>query len=253
MVTLALDTSHPVGSTALARDGVVLGEIRFDPPSSHLVELSRAVESLLASSKLTMRDVDRVAVVLGPGSFTGVRIALAFAKGLAAAGAEVVGMESLRLLAMPLFSNPRCARVCAMIDAKREEVYAAVYERARTPNAGKSKPTAEEVVAARAESPAAFLDALAQAPDVFVGTGALLHHDLIAARFPRAEVANDAHAMPSTAAFAAIAHALPAYERDAVRTLEPVYLRASGAERKRLRAHAPAPAAENEAETGRDD
>lgn len=240
MVTLALDTSHPVGSTALARDGVVLGEVRFDPPSSHLVELARAVETLLASSRLTMRDVDRVAVVLGPGSFTGVRIALAFAKGLAAAGAEVVGMESLRLLAMPLFANPRCSRVCAMIDAKREEVYAAVYERARTPRASKTTAVIEEVVAARAESPVAFLDGLAHAPDVFVGTGALLHRGLIAERFPRAEVANDAHAMPSTSAFAAMAHDLSPYARDAVRTLEPVYLRASGAERKRLRSHAPA-------------
>jgi tRNA threonylcarbamoyl adenosine modification protein YeaZ len=251
VVTLALDTSHAVGSTALARDGVVLGEIRFDPPSSHLVELARAVESLLASSKLTMRDVDRVAVVLGPGSFTGVRIALAFAKGLAAAGAEVVGMESLRLLAMPLLIDTQHRRVCAMIDAKREEVYAAVYEKTRTPNASKSTTTIEEVVAARAESPAAFLDALAHAPDVFVGTGALLHHDLIAERFPRAEVANDAHATPSAAAFAAMAHGLSAYARDAVRTLEPVYLRASGAERKRLRSHAPA--APNETETSGDD
>ena len=128
MVTIAIDTSHPVGTAALARDGVVLGDARFDSPSSHLVELSKAIERLLAESHLVMRDVDRVAVVLGPGSFTGVRIAVSFAKGLAAAGAEVVAMDSLRLLALPFLDQGR-ARVCAMIDAKRGEVYGALLPR----------------------------------------------------------------------------------------------------------------------------
>jgi tRNA threonylcarbamoyladenosine biosynthesis protein TsaB len=238
MVTIAIDTSHPVGTTALARDGVVLGEARFDSPSSHLVELSKAIERLLASNHLTMRDVDRVAVVLGPGSFTGVRIAVSFAKGLAAAGAQVVAMDSLRLLALPFFDQGR-ARVCAMIDAKRAEVYAGVFERA---DGG-----ASAIVAPRAESPERLLAAIDAAPDLFVGTGALAHREEILARFPRAEIADEARALPSTAYFASIAHHLPALSRDAVRALEPVYLRASGAERKRLRAHAP------EAETSRDD
>jgi tRNA threonylcarbamoyladenosine biosynthesis protein TsaB len=234
MVTLAIDTSHSVGSTALARDGVVLGVIRFDPPSSHLVELARAVEGLIAANALTIRDVDRVAVVLGPGSFTGVRIALAFAKGLAAAGTELVGMDSLSVLALPFFDEKH-ARVCAMIDAKRGEVYGAVYERARR----SGPPALEAIVAPRAEAPALFLDALAAAPDLFVGTGALAHRDDIATHFPRVEIANDAHAYPSTATFASIAHLLPPFTRDAVSALEPIYLRPSGAERKRLRSHAP--------------
>ncbi|HXV12851.1 MAG TPA: tRNA (adenosine(37)-N6)-threonylcarbamoyltransferase complex dimerization subunit type 1 TsaB [Candidatus Krumholzibacteria bacterium] len=234
MVTIAIDTSHPVGTTALARDGVVLGEARFDSPSSHLVELSKAIERLLASSNLTMRDVDRIAVVLGPGSFTGVRIAVSFAKGLAAAGAQVVAMDSLRLLALPFFDQGR-ARVCAMIDAKRGEVYGALFERASG--------SVEAVVAPSAGSAAKLLEAIATAPDVFAGTGALAHRDEILARFPRAEVAGEARANPSTTYFASIAHHLPALARDAVRALEPVYLRASGAERKRLRAHAPEPGA----------
>lgn len=235
MVTLAIDTSHAAGSTALARDGVVLGERRFDEPSSHLVELSRAVEALLIDHSLGPRDIDRVAVVLGPGSFTGVRIGLAFAKGLAATGAEVVGMSSLELLARPFFDEGHGC-VCTMIDAKRAEVYAAVYE--RVPMAP-AEPDAviRESVAARAESPSVFLDALVATPEVFVGTGALHHRDLIAARYPKAGVAAEARALPSTAYFAAIAHLLPAYARDKVRTLEPIYVRPSGAERMRLRSH----------------
>jgi tRNA threonylcarbamoyladenosine biosynthesis protein TsaB len=240
MITLALDTSHAVGSVALARDGAVLGEIRFDPPSSHLVESARAVEGLLAANRLTIRDVDRVAVVLGPGSFTGVRIALAFAKGLVAAGAELVGMDSLSVLSLPFFDE-KYERVCAMIDAKRGEVYGAVYERAR----GSNPPALEAIVAPRAESPAAFLDALAAAPDVFVGTGALAHRDDIARYFPRAAIANGACAYPSMTALASIGHLLPPFTRDAVSALEPIYLRPSGAERKRLRAHAPGKAGDD--------
>ena len=86
---------------------------------------------------------------------------------------------------------------------------------------------------------AVFLDALAAAPDVFVGTGALAHRDDIATRFPRAAIANDTRAYPSTAYLASIGHLLPPFTHDAVRGLEPVYLRPSGAERKRLRSHAP--------------
>jgi tRNA threonylcarbamoyladenosine biosynthesis protein TsaB len=235
MVTLAIDTSHAVGSTALARDGGVLGEKRFDQPSSHLVELSRSVEALLADHALTPRDIDRVAVVLGPGSFTGVRIGLAFAKGLAAAGTEVVGMSSLELLARPFFDEGR-VRVCAMIDAKREEVFAAVFEPAAALHAG-GKSIVRESVAARAESPTAFLDALDAAPDVFAGTGAIHHRNLIAARFPQTEVAGEARALPSIAYLATLAHLLAPYGRDTISTLEPIYVRPSGAERMRLRSH----------------
>lgn len=239
MVTLAIDTSHAVGSAALARDGVALGERYFDQPSSHLVELSRAVEALLTGNSLSPRDIDRVAVVLGPGSFTGVRIALAFAKGLAAAGAQVVGMSSLELLARPFFDDARNC-VCTMIDAKREEVYAAVYERARREKTNAPDAARLEVVASvepRAESPSTFLDSLGAAPDVFVGTGAIAHRDAIAARFPRAELANEERAVLSTAYFASVAHALAPFTRDAVSTLEPIYVRPSGAERMRLRSH----------------
>jgi len=241
VVTLAIDTSHAVGSTALARDGVVLGEVRFDQPSSHLVELSKAIERLLASSHLTVRDVGRVAVVLGPGSFTGVRIGLAFAKGLAAAGTEMVGMDSLRLLAQP-FCDESHTRVCSMIDAKRQEVYAAVYERTPKARRAANAPEADRFAVAasvkpRAESPSAFLDSLGVAPEVFVGTGALFHRELIAARFPQAEVAAEARATPSTAYLASIAHLLPAFPRNLVSILEPMYVRPSGAERMRLRSH----------------
>ena len=80
MMILAIDTSHAVGSVALSRDGGLLGAATLSAPATHLVELARAIERLLGANGLTARDVSRVAVVLGPGSFTGVRIAVAYAK-----------------------------------------------------------------------------------------------------------------------------------------------------------------------------
>ena len=239
MITLALDTSHPTGSVAIASNGVVLGEARFAAPSSHLVELAKSVERLLASNHLTIRNVDRVAVVLGPGSFTGVRIGLAFAKGLAAAGKELVATGSLHLLAWPLIEDVS-GLVCAMVDAKRGEVYAAGYERAQT-RRYEDPATMAEVLPARAETPEQFLSAVAaigRTPATFVGTGALVHADVIRARFPKVQIAGEARAFPSTAYLAKIGHMLPVFTPKALRALEPIYLRASGAERKRLRAHA---------------
>jgi tRNA threonylcarbamoyladenosine biosynthesis protein TsaB len=238
VVTLAVDTSHPTGSVALARDGTVLGVERFEQPASHLVALARAVESLLAGASLVPRDVGRVAVVIGPGSFTGLRIGLSFAKGLhAASGADVVPIDSLRLLALPLL--PRHPSVCAMIDARRGEVYAALY--APPADAETDPAAAGEVTAPCARTPHAFLASLAAAPDVFVGSGALAARAEIAARFPHAVIAGPSASLPDTAFLARVAPGMRALDETAVRRLEPLYLRPSGAERVRLRSHGRAP------------
>jgi tRNA threonylcarbamoyladenosine biosynthesis protein TsaB len=233
MVTLAIDTSQPAGSVSLARDDVVVGTERFATPSSHLVALAGAVEALLAAVDASPRDLDRIAVVVGPGSFTGVRIGLSFAKGLhAAGGTPLVPIDSLRLLALPLLGTHRT--VCAMIDARRGEVYAAVYERADAP----ADPSAAGVVLApRAQAPDAFLAGIAAAPDAFVGSGVEKARDAIRRRFPKAALVPASEASPSTAFLAAIAGDMPALDPDAVRALEPLYLRPSGAERVRLRRH----------------
>ncbi|HET6462319.1 MAG TPA: tRNA (adenosine(37)-N6)-threonylcarbamoyltransferase complex dimerization subunit type 1 TsaB, partial [Candidatus Krumholzibacteria bacterium] len=119
MITLSLDTSHPVGSVALARDGELVGSETFREPSSHLVALGHAVDQLLASTALTPAGIDRLAVVTGPGSFTGLRIGLSFAKGLhAARHIPMVTINALQLLALPWLAPG--ARVCAMIDARHE-------------------------------------------------------------------------------------------------------------------------------------
>jgi len=236
MVTIAVDTSQPVGSVALARGGRLLGVETFRAPSSHLVALGHAVEKLLSAAGLVPADVDRLAIVAGPGSFTGLRIGLAFVKGFhAARGADVVAVDSLRLLALPLFADH--ARVCAMIDARRGEVYAAVYERPDERDRAADPAAATERLAPCALAPAALLDGISEAPGAFVGTGAIAHRAGIAARFPFAVVSEAGEGLPSTAHLAVIAHAMRPLEHAAIRELEPTYVRSSGAERVRLRAH----------------
>jgi len=235
MVTLAIDTSHPVGSVALARDGELLGTETFREPSTHLVALGQAADRLLDGVGLAPPAIERIAVVTGPGSFTGLRIGLSFAKGLhAARGTPMVAIDSLRLLALPLLSA--AARVAAMIDARRGEVYAALYE---PPTADNTDPAAVRVVTApRAVSPAEWLVSLEQAPDTFVGTGAIVHREAILSAFPSAVIVAGDDAFPSTAHLAVIAHRMSPLDENGVRALEPTYIRPSGAEQVRLRTHA---------------
>ena len=235
MVTLALDTSHPVGSVALARDGELLSRETFREPSSHLVALGQSVDRALADAGLAMSAIERIAVVTGPGSFTGLRIGLSFAKGLHAARATpMVALDALRLLALPHLAKH--GRVAAMIDARRGEVYAAVYQ---GPPAGAMDPAAVTIgVSPQAVAPAEWLASLDSAPQVFVGTGALAHRDAILAAFPSAVIIAGDDAYPSTAFFAVIAHRMQPLDENGVRALEPFYIRASGAERVKLRAHA---------------
>jgi len=240
MVTLAVDTSHPTGAVSLARDGRDLGTERFTQPASHLVALSLATERLLAAAGLSPGDVQRVAVVVGPGSFTGLRIGLSFAKGLHAAGrADIVPIDSLRLLSLPQLERHR--RVCAMIDARRGEVYAAIHERAPESERRVDAAAVRVVLEPCARTPAALLEALDEAPDAFVGSGALVARDEIARRFPHASVADPAGCLPDTAFLARIAARMPALDEAAVRRLEPLYVRPSGAERVRLRRHGVTP------------
>jgi tRNA threonylcarbamoyladenosine biosynthesis protein TsaB len=238
VVILALDTSHPEGSVSLSRDGVVVATETFATPASHLIALSQAVERLLAAAKTRARSIERVAVVIGPGSFTGLRIGLSFAKGLhAAGGMDIVPIDSLHLLALPFLDSYE--RVCALIDARRGEVYAGMYARAPEAETSVNAAAVRVVAAPCARRVGEFLDASAETPDAIVGNGVAASRAHIDARYGAALPALDADARPSTALLAVRAPGMPALSEDQVRTLEPLYLRPSGAERVRLRGHAP--------------
>jgi len=128
MTLMAIDTSTSWGSLALYDGTTVLAEETWHLQRRHDDALFGAVERLLALTGLTVRDVDRVAVAIGPGSFTGVRIAIAAAQGIArGSGAATCGVETLDVIAHPWSGCGR--RVCATLPAGRGELYAAIYRR----------------------------------------------------------------------------------------------------------------------------
>jgi tRNA threonylcarbamoyladenosine biosynthesis protein TsaB len=123
-VILSIDTTSEFGSIALTEANVVLEEIALHAPEGFGQVLFGHIEHLLAKNGVTVHQMECFAAASGPGSFTGVRVGLAAAKGLAeATGKRVVAVSNLRALAS-FGSAPLRATV---IDARRGEVYAAVY------------------------------------------------------------------------------------------------------------------------------
>jgi tRNA threonylcarbamoyladenosine biosynthesis protein TsaB len=119
-----MDTSSEHGSLALLEDGVTVEEMELHAPDGFGHVLFGALEALLSRHGWRYGEVQGFAAAAGPGSFTGVRIGLAAAKGLAeAAGARAAGVSTLRAIA----SFGSAARRAAVIDARRGEVYGGVY------------------------------------------------------------------------------------------------------------------------------
>lgn len=122
---LAIDTTSDLGSIALAGDGRVLEEVALHSADGFAHMLFGEIERLLARHKLKITDIDGFAVAAGPGAFTGVRVGLTAAKGLAeATGRKVVAISNLQALAS-FGTRPLRAPV---IDARRGEVFVAIYD-----------------------------------------------------------------------------------------------------------------------------
>ena len=112
----------------VVRDGVVLAEAVQPESRSHAQSLPSMVARVLADAGLDIQALDGLAVSIGPGSFTGLRIALGYAKGVAFAGrVPLLAVPTLEALAWAADAAPG-ERVCAALDARKGEVYAAVFE-----------------------------------------------------------------------------------------------------------------------------
>lgn len=127
-VVLGFDCSTPATAVALAREGEETLRARHAPGPGdrpgHAVQLLPLCNSLLQRAGLRFADLDRIAVGLGPGTFTGLRIAIATARGLAhAGGAELTGVPTLEVLA----AGANAPAVLAVLDARRGEAFATGY------------------------------------------------------------------------------------------------------------------------------
>ena len=127
MLILALDTSSIVASVALMDEEKLIGEYIINHEKTHSQKLMPLIAAMLSDCEHRLEEVDVIAVAEGPGSFTGLRIGVATAKGLAhGMNKPMVGISTLDGLA---FNMPYCeGLICPILDARRSQVYTAVYK-----------------------------------------------------------------------------------------------------------------------------
>ncbi|HEX6558447.1 MAG TPA: tRNA (adenosine(37)-N6)-threonylcarbamoyltransferase complex dimerization subunit type 1 TsaB [Longimicrobiales bacterium] len=225
-VYLAIETSTPLGSVAVGNGAGVLAEVVLGIHARHSEALLPAVDFGLRNAQVDKRELQRIVVGGGPGSFTGLRISAATAKALAQAlGIPLFAYSGLAALA----AGAGASRdpVCGLFDARRGEVYAACY---RFPDFD----TMETLLEPAPRKIDDVLGALDPQATVFVGDGALQNR----AAIERAGgcVAPAHLAVPRASALLWLTDFLPtAGSVENVASWEPLYLRESGAERMRAR------------------
>ena len=127
---LFIDTSADEALVGLERDGLILAVEKNKQQKEHASFLHPAIERLLKSNHLTTLNLDAVAISSGPGSYTGLRVAMATAKGLCfALNIPLITVNTLKLMAKAaiLVSENKNCLFCPMIDARRMEVFTALY------------------------------------------------------------------------------------------------------------------------------
>lgn len=222
MKLLAFDTSSQALSVALTEDDTLLGKIDLNIKKNHSITLMPAIDFLMTNAGLEPEDLDRIAVAQGPGSYTGLRIAVTTAKTLASTlNIDLVGVSSLAAIA----ANVDVAgKVVPLIDARRQNVYAGIYEN------GLSVSQEQHIE----------LDTLMETlkkEETLTFTGELANfQELIAQTLPQAKfVENAERRLPNAYQIARLG---AGYEPVNVDTFVPEYLKKVEAEEKWLETHA---------------
>jgi len=221
-VVLAFDTSGPVGYVGVFRDGEACASERLGTQGRHAALLVPTIDRCLARAGLGPESLDGIVVGEGPGSFTGVRVAAATAKGIARArGIPLWTVSSLAAAAVAGTGADLAAVRCALFDARDQRVYAGCWEVGEERLVERVAPHATELAALLAEAVPPGV--------VFVGDGALRH---------RTALERAGHAVAPPPAGEPTAEALLRACRLARGTAsaptgwEPSYLKASNAERE---------------------
>ena len=234
MTVLGIETATTVTAVGVVRDGEILADAFELTTAGHAGQLPELVNRALAEAGVGLDEVDGLAVSVGPGSFTGLRVGLSFAKGLAFSGdCPLVGVATLDALAS--LAPERYGAVATMLDARRGETYVATFRRTAAGllrNGIDEAMTPEEAFKRVVEDktgygPTIVLgDAVERYADAFVGFAAEM---IEAAPFSRIHPRGGAVALLA-------AGRLERGEADRLETLVPVYVRASAAERNLRRA-----------------
>lgn len=226
MIILGLDTSGPACSVALTKDGQLIQEIVMNTALTHSETLMPAIEKVMDGADARVSDLDAIAVIAGPGSFTGVRIGVCAGRALAHAGnLPVCRIDSLEALAAGA-PNAR-GIVCPILDARRMQVYSAAFCVSAEGKPGR-------ILEDDARKLADFLEILPKDEELyFTGDGVAVHENAI-----REILGGRAHFAPVHARIlrASSACFLAEDKKDEwmkYDRLTPIYLRAPQAERER--------------------
>lgn len=222
MIWLGIETANTPLSIAVIKDGKVMAEVVQNIKLTHSVGAMPAIEEVMNKAGITSAEIDAVAVSEGPGSYTGVRIGVTLAKTLAwSLQKPVVGVSSLKVLA----ANVRVSNVavCALFDARRQNVYAGVYE-------GITQRSIIEDHHDHIDGLLTKLDAL-QRPILFIGTDVEIYFEkikeVLGERAVRAPFTLD---LPRASELIAVAEVQEMPSVDAVHAFVPQYRRIAEAE-----------------------
>ena len=222
MLILGIDTSTNVGTVAIYSDiKGTLGEISVNINKTHSENIMVMIDELFKLTNTTINDIDKIAVSIGPGSFTGIRIGVAVAKGLASAtNCKIVGVNELDVIAGNSTSNE--CEICSIIDARKERGYYCTFKYEN----GILKQLEDYKVGELRE----FLETRKEIRTVYLGDGAINYKNLISnivgenglftpksLNLPRASVVAE----------------LGINNEDNLYTMEPIYLSKSQAEREK--------------------
>jgi tRNA threonylcarbamoyladenosine biosynthesis protein TsaB len=163
---LQIETATQVCSAAISKDGHTIALKELMASNIHAGSLTLFIQDVMTTSGLQFAELDAIAVSKGPGSYTGLRIGVSTAKGLCyALDKPLIGIDTLQMMAAGYLSSNReyTGLICPMIDARRMEVFTAVFDRELTEIA----PTAAKIIDVES-----FKDLLDQNELAFIGDGA---------------------------------------------------------------------------------
>lgn len=234
MVELAFDACTKSASCAVFKDEKILASFHIESGLAHSIHLMPLIDTALKFSSLKIGDVDNIIISNGPGSFTGIRIALSTAKGLAhALGLPLSTVTTLKALSYR--GGAFQGLICPLMDARRERVYAAVYRGFGGPILVEEDQHELSELLTRIEAILDQDEALREEGVLFVGDGVEPYYGLL-----RSRLSDRMHSLPAghMASAEGVYYAAKAYQSQPLNygEADAVYYRKPQAERERLEA-----------------
>ena len=172
MLILGIDTSSPTGSVALVDNNYVISESLLNSSQNYSDKLLIEVDAVFNTSKIKLNQIDGFVITTGPGSFTGLRVGMSFVKGLILATQKpFASINTLDAYAETVQPGPYT--VCPVLDARKKEVYTALYN---SENGLCVRETPDQAI-----TPRELCDQIKK-PTVFIGNGLVAYRELLSSR-----------------------------------------------------------------------